>query len=432
MMDAPILQVALDMMHLKRAMEIAREAVEGGADWLEAGTPLIKSEGMEAVRELKRAFPGRTIVADMKVMDTGAYEVEMAAKAGADVVHVLGAADDETIRDAVRAGRKYNVKVAVDLIGVPDRVARAKEVAGMGVHHVCVHVSIDKQMMGLDPIENVKEVAGAVEVPVAVAGGINSETAPAVVDAGATVVIVGGAITKAEQPTQATMVIKESIAKGRAIDSELFKKYRREDVREALLKVSTSNISDAQHHKGSIKGLRPVVDRGVKIVGPALTVSTINGDWAKAVEAIDQAGPGDVLVIDAQGGEIAVWGELASNSCKVKGLAGVVIDGATRDVQDIRDIEFPVWARHFVPDAGEPKGHGEIGGEVEVGGQTVLTGDWIVGDESGLVVIDQDRLVEIANRALNVLEMENRLREEIRRGSTLSSQLELEKWERVG
>ncbi|MCJ2541241.1 MAG: orotidine 5'-phosphate decarboxylase, partial [Candidatus Thermoplasmatota archaeon] len=146
---------------------------------------------MEAVRELKRAFPGKTIVADMKVMDTGAYEVEMAAKAGADVVHVLGAADDETIRDAVRAGRKYNVKVAVDLIGVPDRVARAKEVAGMGVHHVCVHVSIDKQMMGLDPIENVKEVAGAVEVPVAVAGGVNSETAPAVVDAGATVVIVG-------------------------------------------------------------------------------------------------------------------------------------------------------------------------------------------------------------------------------------------------
>ena len=324
MMDAPILQVALDMMHLKRAMEIAREAVEGGADWLEAGTPLIKSEGMEAVRELKRAFPGRTIVADMKVMDTGAYEVEMAAKAGADVVHVLGAADDETIRDAVRAGRKYNVKVAVDLIGVPDRVARAKEVAGMGVHHVCVHVSIDKQMMGLDPIENVKEVAGAVEVPVAVAGGINSETAPAVVDAGATVVIVGGAITKAEQPTQATMVIKESLTEGRAIDSELFKKYRREDVREALLKVSTSNISDAQHHKGSIKGLRPVVDRGVKIVGPALTVSTINGDWAKAVEAIDRAQPGDVLVIDAQGGEIAVWGELASNSCKVKGLAGVV------------------------------------------------------------------------------------------------------------
>jgi len=431
-MDAPVLQVALDMMHLKRAMEIAREAVEGGADWLEAGTPLIKSEGMEVVRELKRAFPDKTIVADMKVMDTGAFEVEMAAKAGADVVHVLGAADDETIQDAVRAGHKYGVKVAVDLIGIPDRVSRAKEVAKMGIHHVCVHVSIDKQMLGLDPIENLKEVASAVDVPVAVAGGVNSETASAVVDAGATIVIVGGAIIKAEQPTQATALIKEAMAKGEAIDTQLFKKYQREDVREALVKVSTSNVSDAQHHKGSIKGLRPVVDRGVKIVGPALTVSTVNGDWAKTVEAIDRAGPGDILVIDAQGGDIAVWGELASNSCQVKGLAGVVIDGATRDVQDIRDIEFPVWARNFVPDAGEPKGHGEIGSEVLVGGQTVRTGDWIVGDESGLVVIDQERLVEVANRALNVLEMENRLREEIRRGSTLSSQLELEKWERVG
>lgn len=431
-MDAPVLQVALDMMHLKRAMEIAREAVEGGADWLEVGTPLIKSEGMEAVRELKRAFPDHTIVADMKVMDTGAYEVEMAAKAGADVVHVLGAADDETISDAVRAGRKYGVKVAVDLIGIPDRVKRAQEVAGMGVHHVCVHVSIDKQMTGLDPVDNVREVAGEVDIPIAVAGGVNSETVAAVIEAGAVVIIVGGAIIKAEDPAKAASIIKQAMADKEVVSSELFKRYKMEDVREALLKVSTSNISDAQHHKGSIKGLRPVVDRGVKIAGPALTVSTINGDWAKAVEAIDRAGPGDVLVIDAQGGEIAVWGELASNSCQVKGLAGVVIDGATRDVQDIRDIEFPVWARHFVPDAGEPKGHGEIGVEVMVGGQTVRTGDWIVGDESGLVVIEQERLLEVANRALNVLEMENRLREEIRRGSTLSSQLELEKWERVG
>ena len=432
MLDAPVVQVALDMMHLKRAMEIAREAVEGGVEWLEVGTPLIKSEGMEAVRALKGAFPDKTIVADMKVMDTGAFEVEMAAKAGADIVHVLAAADDETVREAVRAGHNYGGKVCVDLIGVPDRVARALEVQEMGVHHICVHVSIDKQMLGLDPVENVREVAAAVDLPLAVAGGINSETAVAVVEAGAVVVIVGGAIIKAERPAEAARVIIEAISSGEAVATDLFKKYSMEEVREALLKASSSNISDAQHHKGSIKGLRPVVDRGVKMAGPALTVRTMDGDWAKAVEAIDRATEGDVLVIDAGGGNIAVWGELASNSCQVKGLAGVVIDGATRDVQDIRDLGFPVWARHFVPDAGEPKGLGEIGVEVSVGGQVVRTGDWIVGDESGLVVVAQERVLELANRALNVLEMENRLREEIRRGSTLSSQLELEKWERAG
>ena len=140
---------------------------------------------------------------------------------------------------------------------------------------------------------------------------------------------------------------------------------------------------------------------------------------------------GDVLVIDAGGGTIAVWGELASNSCQVKGLAGVVIDGATRDVQDIRELGFPVWARHFVPDAGEPKGLGEIGVEVEVGGQVVRTGDWVVGDESGLVVVAQERVVELANRALNVLEMENRWREEIRAGSTLGKVVDLAKWDKT-
>jgi 3-hexulose-6-phosphate synthase/6-phospho-3-hexuloisomerase len=168
------------------------------------------------------------------------------------------------------------------------------------------------------------------------------------------------------------------------------------------------------------------------MAGRAVTVRTVNGDWAKPVEAIDVAKPGEVIVIDAQGGTTAVWGELASWSCKVKGVAGVVIDGAIRDVPDIVEMGFPAFARHQVSHAGEPKGHGEIGAEIVCGGQTVRSGDWVIGDASGVVVVPQERAVEIANRAVNVFETENRLREEIRRGSTLSQQLELEKWEKVG
>ena len=73
----PHLQVALDLMQLNRAVAIAREAVEGGADWIEAGTPLIKSEGAEAVRALRREFPSLKIIADTKTMDTGSFEVEI-------------------------------------------------------------------------------------------------------------------------------------------------------------------------------------------------------------------------------------------------------------------------------------------------------------------------------------------------------------------
>jgi 3-hexulose-6-phosphate synthase/6-phospho-3-hexuloisomerase len=113
------------------------------------------------------------------------------------------------------------------------------------------------------------------------------------------------------------------------------------------------------------------------------------------------------------------------------GAAGIVIDGAIRDIDDIRDLEFPAFSRTVAPCAGEPKGYGGIGIEVTVGGQRVRTGDWIVGDESGVVVIPKESAVEVANRALDVHERENRTREEIRRGSTLSKVNELAKWEPV-
>src|SRR5208283_1277986 len=119
-LDRPVLQVALDFENLSRALAAAREAVEGGADWIEAGTPLIKSEGLHAVRELKKAFPDHPVIADMKIMDTGAFEAEIAAKAGANLVTVLGAADDDTIAEAVRGGELYGVEVVVDLLNVAD------------------------------------------------------------------------------------------------------------------------------------------------------------------------------------------------------------------------------------------------------------------------------------------------------------------------
>ena len=93
----PILQLALDFVDLHRAVHVAERAVPAGVDWLEAGTPLIKSEGLDAVRELKRLFPGKAIVADMKIMDAGRIEVEAAAKAGAQIIDVLGTATDATI-----------------------------------------------------------------------------------------------------------------------------------------------------------------------------------------------------------------------------------------------------------------------------------------------------------------------------------------------
>src|SRR3990172_1810517 len=375
----PVLQVALDFMHLKRALQAADEAVAGGADWVEAGTPLIKSEGVDAVRALRKRFPRHTVVADMKIMDTGAFEVEIAAEGGVVVGGVLAASDDATVAEAVKAARRYGAKVMADLIGCDDMPSRAKQVQALGVDYLCVHVSIDEQMIARTPLRRLEQVVRVAKVPVAVAGGLNSETVAQALKAGAPILIVGGALIKAPDVKRATAALKAAMKRRRAVRTQLYKKYAEKDLAAAFSRVSTPNIADAAQKRGVLRGILPRNGHGVRLVGRALTVKTADGD-----------------------------------------LAPVVV------------LAFPCFSRHVVPVAGEPKGHGEIGPEIECGGQTVRTGDWIIGDESGVVVVPQESAVEIANRALDVLERENRLREEIRRGATLSSVLELEKWEKVG
>ena len=425
----PVLQLALDFVDLPRALLVAEEAVAGGADWLEAGTPLIKSEGLQAVRELKARWPDHVVVADMKTMDAGRAEVEYAAKAGAKVVGVLGAASDATIRECVEAARSYGAEIIVDMIQVGDVVTRAQAAEEMGASYIGIHIAIDEQMQGKTPWDTLRRVAQAVSIPIAVAGGINSETAPLAIEAGASIVIVGGAITKAADATAATRTIKQAMETLVPARSEFFVRATGPDVRDKLARVSTANVSDALHRTGDIPGLRPLAP-GSKLVGPALTVRTYPGDWAKPVEAIDHAEPGDVIVIDAGGVPPAIWGELATNSAIQRGVAGVVIFGAARDTGDIRTLGFPLFCSLVTPTAGEPKGFGEIGIPIRISGVRVSPGDWIIGDDDGVCVIPREKAVEYANRAMDVLERENRLRKEIQAGATLSQVGYLQKWEK--
>jgi len=424
------LQVALDFFELPRAMAVAKAAVEGGADYLEAGTPLIKSEGLAAVTRLREMFPDRLIVADMKTMDTGRVETELAAKAGANVITVLGAAEDSTIRECVEAGRHYGADVAVDLLGMADPVTFAKRAAEMGVSWLDVHCAIDAQMHGQDPLALLKEIRGVTNLIVAVAGGVNSETAARAADAGADVIIVGGAIIKALDPRQAAADVRKAIDTAKPVATQLFKRTTAENIREVLQTLRTSNVSDGTHHQACLVGLRPV-EPGSFACGPAVTVSTIPGDYSKPVQAIDVAKPGEVIAIDAGGRPPAVWGELATESAKNKAVAGLVCDGAVRDTGEIRKLEFPVWTRCITSHAGEPKGHGEINQPIEIAGQRICPGDWIVADDDGVMVLPRDRAVEMANRGADVLEAENRIRQEIRnQNTTLAKVLNLARWDK--
>jgi 3-hexulose-6-phosphate synthase/6-phospho-3-hexuloisomerase len=399
-MKKAVLQVALDILELKRAMQIARESLDGGSDWIEIGTPLIKSEGMQAIRSMRDRFPDTILVADMKIADTGTLEVEMAAKAGANIVCVLADADNSVIAEAVRASRLYGIRIMADLINVKDPVSRAGELEAMGIDILCAHVGIDQQMAG----------------------------AGDAVRSGADIIIVGGWIIRSADVTGSTKKIRSAMDNPSIQSIE--KKSPDEEIRSLLMQVSAPNITDAMHRKGAMSGIVSMCGN-VKMVGRAVTVQTFPGDWAKPVEAIDVARKNEVIVINNDGAtHVAPWGELATLSCVKKGISGVVIDGAVRDIDDIRIMKFPLFAKAVVPNAGEPKGFGEINAEIQCGGQYIRPGDWIVGDESGVVVIPAERAYEIARRALEVRKNEERIREEIRRGSTLSEVAELIKWEK--
>lgn len=422
-----ILQVALDVLELRRAVEIAEEATKGGADWVEVGTPLIKSEGMNAVRELKKL--GYPLIADMKTIDTGRAEIEMAARSGADIIVVLGVSADSTLLEAVKAARKYGCKVMADLINSSHPVERAKELELLGIDYLNVHVGIDQQMTGTDPIEVLKSVLQEVNVPVAVAGGLDAERAAFCASLGAGIIIVGSSIVRSSNVTESTRKVRAAIDGSELHEME--KRSKDEEIRKLLNRVSTPNISDAMHRAYGMKRIYPLI-RGKKIVGRAVTVYTMQGDWAKPVEAIDEAGEGDVIVIKTAGDEEAVWGELASHSCLNKGIEGVVIDGAVRDVDDIRELGYPVFAKREIPNAGESKGFGEINVRIICGGLEVNPGDWIVGDDNGVMVLPRQQAYEIAKRALEVKKQEERVRAEIvEKKRTLAEVSELYKWEKV-
>lgn len=204
------LQVAIDLLTTEAALELAAK-VAPYVDIIELGTPLIKAEGLRVVTAMKNAHPDKLVFADMKTADTGALEAEIAFKAGADLVTVMGTVDDATVKGAVEAAKKYGKKVVVDTIGVKNRVQRAKEVTAFGVEFVELHAGLDEQALPGYSVQTLINEGKEAGVPFSVAGGVNLETIKDVVAAGATVAVAGGAIYGAEDPAAAAKALKEAI-----------------------------------------------------------------------------------------------------------------------------------------------------------------------------------------------------------------------------
>lgn len=216
--EKPQLQLALDFESIDEALAIAKD-VAAFVDIMEAGTPLIKSEGMRAIKILKDTYPDKLVCADLKTADAGYLEVKMAAKAKADIVSILADAYESTIREALRAAHEFHVEIIADLI-----MSRSPAITLAGLidikykntklDYALVHSGLDRQSSRRAPLFELESIARLRDHPkLAIAGGIRATDISQILAFPVAIIIVGGGITRAENPTNAAKDIRKEIDK---------------------------------------------------------------------------------------------------------------------------------------------------------------------------------------------------------------------------
>lgn len=188
-------------------------------------------------------------------------------------------------------------------------------------------------------------------------------------------------------------------------------------------KLTTPILSDALKdlldYSPVIPGVKPIKD-DYKILGKIITIQTSAQDWGTALKAIDIAEKGNVLFISTDGDDSAVWGELTSKNAKYRGIAGTVVDGAVRDVGAVKKLDYPVFSRSIVPNAGTPRGEGEVNVPLEYGDITINPGDVALGDGCGVVVVPGELFPKAIHKALKIKEGEKKIIEKIEKGCSLT------------
>jgi len=202
------IQLAIDRLSIERAKEIAKEAGPY-IDIIEVGTALIKDFGMLSVRELKKEFPDKTVLADTKTIDEGAYEFTSAFKSGADIATVMGAASMDTLRACYETAKKFDKNMMIDLLAVEDKKIYILTEFNDAIF--CIHSPSDSREQTIGSLlKDFKSKFPGIS-NIAVAGGVNHETINTIKEAKVNIVIIGGAITKSENIKKSAMSFREML-----------------------------------------------------------------------------------------------------------------------------------------------------------------------------------------------------------------------------
>ncbi len=189
-------------------------------------------------------------------------------------------------------------------------------------------------------------------------------------------------------------------------------------------KLNTPQLSDALNgiidYNAVVPGVKPLKDE-FKILGKVVTVQTSSDDWGTLLKAIDEAQKGDILFVQVDNDDSAIWGELTSSTAQKKGIAGTVVYGAVRDVAAIRKLNYPVFTKSIVPNAGAPLAEGEVNIPLKCGEMIINPQDLLLGDDCGVVVVPSELFPQAINKAMQIKKDEEDIINKIEGGYSLSS-----------
>lgn len=193
-------------------------------------------------------------------------------------------------------------------------------------------------------------------------------------------------------------------------------------LKQVLDSCSACQISDACNavcgRSCVLQGIKSINNN--KMYGKVFTARTNNDDWGTSLLAMDNAEEGDVLFIYCYGDPASVWGELASTCADEKGIRGTVLYGYARDIDALLYMDFPVFACGILPNAGKALGLGEIGVTVKLEENIIKPGDFIFGDESGVVLVPRELFEDVIIQTFNILLKERNIIKKLKNGMLLS------------
>lgn len=212
----PLVQLALDYPTIEEALAMAEIGIRAGVDILEAGTPLIVSQGVSAIGRLARAFPDYPILADYKTMDSGGKNVLITKQQGGHYMTVCANSPDETVQAAIAAGKETGIHVVTDLIGVKNQADRARQCAEWGIDWIYLHYGADqwRKDASRDSTQWLREILDAVSTPIGV-GTFDVSDGIVAAEGGADLVCIGHPLIDANPLEALTRYVQEVKARHR-------------------------------------------------------------------------------------------------------------------------------------------------------------------------------------------------------------------------